>query len=392
MTKKFLITRFPYEAVFSGEEIHTLQLSEKLRENNHQISFAGSCPVLLPEFAKRNFQSSKFWGGKALVSTKSFWIFVFTFPFVILSFLQLAYIAKFKWKIDCVYMLSLNEKLFLTPWLKLFKLKAIWVEHSRVGDWLIKNPFLFLYKKLSKSVQVISVSKKTQKQLIDLEIEEKQVHFILNGVDLETLQKTSKIGIQKWQKQNLQSEFFPKIKPEMEKKIGLITRLYPDKGIDYFLGALPKLIEKHPEIEVFVVGEGPYAKEYQYFAKGLPVKFLGKLEHSEIKYFLNSIDYFILPSSAHDPFGLAPAEAMACGKPVIVTDVCGISEFMQNEKDGLIIPARNSNAIATAFEKLFNDEKLTNNLAKSGYKLAKEKFSLDRMTEEYIKLLNSFIL
>lgn len=385
MPKKILITRFPYEAVFSGEEIHTLKLAEKLREKNYEIIFAGSCPVLLPEFEKRGFSSNKFWGGKALVSSKSFWLFLFTFPFVILSFLQLAFIAKFKWKVDCVYMLSLNEKLFLSPWLKFFRIKSVWVEHARIGDWLAKNPFLFLYKLLSKLVKIISVSRQTEKQLINLGVSEKQVSFILNGVDVENLESVYEGEVDVWRKQNM--DF--RSESGIIKRVGLITRLYPDKGIDYFLGALPQLLEKYSEIEVYVVGEGPCKKEYMYFAKDFPVIFLGKLEHSEIKYFLHSIDSLILPSSSHDPFGLAPAEAMACGKPVIVTDVCGIAEFMQNERDGVIIPPRDTQAIVKVFEKLFAEPEWSEKIAKSGQKLVKEKFGLERMVKDYEKVIKN---
>lgn len=382
MTKKILITRFPYEAVFSGEEIHTLLLAEKLREKNYQIIFAGSCPVLVPEFKKRGFDSNKYWGGKALVSTKSFWLFCITFPFVLVNFFRLAWLARFKYKTDLIYMLSLNEKLFLTPWLVLFGIKTVWVEHSRIGDWLAKNPFLFIYKFLSKFVKIISVSKITQSQLIHLGVSKKQITFILNGVDFAALENVDLRELKKWQQKNLASQ----LKSKKTRKIGLITRLYHDKGVDYFMGAFREIAHKYPDLEAFIVGEGPSEKEFKYFAKDLPVTFLGKIPHQEIKYFLNSIDYFILPSSSHDPFGLAPAEAMVCEKPVIVTNLCGISEFMQNEKDGLIIPASNTQAIIHALEKVLNDSNLAKKIANSGQNLAIEKFSLERMVGEYEQL------
>ncbi len=380
MNKKILITRFPYEAVFSGEEIHTLLLAEKLRKKTYELEFVGSCEVLLPEFEKRGFSVRKFWGGRALVSSKSFVLFLLTFPFIILNFFRLAWLARFKYKVDLVYMLSLNEKLFLTPWLILFGIRSVWVEHSRIGDWLAKNPFLFLYRFFSKFARIISVSQVTENQLVELGISKKQINFILNGVDFEALEKVDTQALKDWQKVNL-----PKIRKK--KRVGLITRLYHDKGVDYFIGALRELVKKEKNLEVFIVGEGPHEKEFKFFAKDLPVTFLGKLEHEEIKYFLHSIDYFILPSSEHDPFGLSSAEAMACQKPVIVTDVCGVSNFMEDGKDGLIILARNVEAIVDACEKLFVNQKFAQKIAKSGHKLAKDKFSLERMVEEYEKVL-----
>lgn len=378
MIKKIIITRFPYESVFSGEEIHTLVLAEKLREKNFNISFLGSCPVLLSEFKQRNFKSNYFYGGVSLVSLKAFLIFLITFPFVIFCFFFLAVWIKFFQKTDLVYMLSFNEKILLTPWLKLFRVKTIWVEHSRIGPWFEKNPFLFLYRFWSYFTAIISVSHDTEAKLIKLGVLPKQIHFILNGINLNQFKNISDKAVQIWKnKKNIGSQ----------KSIGLITRLYSDKGIDYFIQAFQKISQKHPNLIALIIGEGPEKEKYQQLAKNLPIRFLGKVPHHEIPLFLNSIDYFVLPSSLRDPFGLAPAEAMASNKPVIVTDVCGITDFMQNEKHGLIIPAQNANSLESALEKLIQNPTFAQKLAQNGESLAEEKFSLERMIDEYLDLL-----
>lgn len=374
------MTRFPYEAVFSGEEIHTLNLAGRLREKGYEIIFAGSCPVLLTRFREIGFQSKKRYGGKALVSKQALLLFLFTFPLVLISFLFLAIEAKWKDRVDVVYMLSLNEKLFLTPWLLFFGIRVVWVEHSRIGDWLTKNPFLRFYLRWSNFIQIVTVSQLAKVQLLDLGVPFKNIKFILNGVDVVKLNEFNQNNLDKWVAQN---QFFK----SNSFKIGLITRLYADKGIDYFIEAFRQVIIHFPNCEALIVGEGPEKELLASLAKNLPIRFIGKLEHAEIKYFLQSIDVFVLPSSEYDPFGLAPAEAMATKKPVIVTDVCGITDFLQNEEEALIVPAKNVEALSDALKRLINDEKLRKKLAQNGQKLAQRKFSLERMVDEYEEVI-----
>ena len=77
---------------------------------------------------------------------------------------------------------------------------------------------------------------------------------------------------------------------------------------------------------------------------------------------------------------------MAAKRPVIVTDVCGISEFMQNKKHGLVIPAKDSQAIYEAVNQLSMNSDLCKILEDKGCELAQKEFSLDRMVEEYEKV------
>ena len=174
--------------------------------------------------------------------------------------------------------------------------------------------------------------------------------------------------------------------PKNVEIIGLIARLYSDKGLEYFFEAFRLVLKDHPYMYAIIVGEGPLKQKYKKIAADLPIRFLGKVEFKEISYFFHSIHYFLLPSSEHDPFGLAAAEAMAAKRPVIVTDVCGISEFMQNKKHGLVIPAKDSQAIYEAVNQLSMNSDLCKTLEEKGRELAQKEFSLDRMVEEYEKI------
>ena len=73
---RILVTRFPYESRFGGEEVHTLNLMEGLRTKGFSVKFMGSCPVLLEEFARRDFEVKRVWFGKPPVT--ALWLGLFT--------------------------------------------------------------------------------------------------------------------------------------------------------------------------------------------------------------------------------------------------------------------------------------------------------------------------
>src|SRR3990167_6922219 len=61
---KVLVTRFPYESRFGGEEVHTLRLMEELDKRGIEAFFLGSCPILLREFKERGFWVKRAWLAK----------------------------------------------------------------------------------------------------------------------------------------------------------------------------------------------------------------------------------------------------------------------------------------------------------------------------------------
>jgi len=109
--------------------------------------------------------------------------------------------------------------------------------------------------------------------------------------------------------------------------------------------------------------------------------------------FYEACDIFVLPSSEPaEAFGLVQVEAMACGKPVVSTDLkTGVTFVNQHEVTGLTVPVRDSGALADALRRLINSQKLREQLGKNAKKRAFEEFTADKMVERTIKSYKSLL-
>lgn len=142
------------------------------------------------------------------------------------------------------------------------------------------------------------------------------------------------------------SIFFPGSRRHERKdiaRLGTVGRLIPEKGIDVLLAAMPKIVATQPVL-LTVVGDGPDRAALEEKARGLPVVFAGYMKApSKIAEFLRSIDVFVMPSRWE---GLPSAllEAVACGVPVVATDVPGMAEAAAG--NALLVPSEEPDALA----------------------------------------------
>ena len=129
-----------------------------------------------------------------------------------------------------------------------------------------------------------------------------------------------------------------------------VGALIPRKGQGFVIEALPQL----PAVQLALVGEGEDQAKLQMLARDLNVAdrvhFLGPRPHAEIAQILQAADAAVLPSSSE---GLANAwiEALACGTPLVITDIGGAREVLRDDKGGRIVE-RNAASIATAVSEL----------------------------------------
>lgn len=138
--------------------------------------------------------------------------------------------------------------------------------------------------------------------------------------------------------------------------VGVLVRL---KGLDYLLPAFASILSEFPHSLLLLVGTGSFQKELERLVLELglqeKVRFWGYLEHEspQLPLLYNAADVFVLPSW-HESFGTVGVEALASGIPVIGTRVGGIPEVLHGFGDaGLLIPPRDSGAIAEALRQVF---------------------------------------
>lgn len=131
--------------------------------------------------------------------------------------------------------------------------------------------------------------------------------------------------------------------------IGTITRLMPSKGNQHLIEAAPTVLEKHPGVRFFVVGEGDLqpALEEQARALGLGDRFVFAGFTRDVGAALSALDLVVFPS-LWEGTPLTVFEALAMGKPIVATDADGLLDVLTDRKDALIVPKADAGALAGA--------------------------------------------
>ncbi|MCI4626988.1 MAG: glycosyltransferase family 4 protein [Candidatus Magnetoovum sp. WYHC-5] len=166
-------------------------------------------------------------------------------------------------------------------------------------------------------------------------------------------------------------------------------RLVGWKGIQIAIMAMAKISKTH-RVKYLVIGEGEYMAELKRLTmkEGLEshVLFLGKVLNTELPSYYNISDIAVYPSLADETFGIAIAEAMACGLAVVSTAVGGIPEVIEGAT-GVLVPPSNIDLLAEALLQLINDAALRKDIGFAGRRRIVNRFSWDstaRMFEEYV--------
>jgi len=164
-------------------------------------------------------------------------------------------------------------------------------------------------------------------------------------------------------------------------KLGCIARLSEQKGLTYLLDAMSLLTIK--DIRLFIVGEGELREELENKVKELNLQdsviFLGY--RKDIVECINSFDFCVLPS-VFEGFGLVAIEAFMNSKTLVATDIPGLNEVVTN-KNGVLVPAKDPAALASAIDKLATDATLRQELSSQAKKDYENRFSYPMFLENY---------
>jgi glycogen(starch) synthase len=143
-----------------------------------------------------------------------------------------------------------------------------------------------------------------------------------------------------------------------EKLILCVGRLVPQKGVEYFIRAIPQIARSHPEAKYIIVGEGWSRDILEAEAKATghanKIRFTGFVSDKEVINLMASADALIVPS-IYEPFGIVALEGMATGVPVVASKVGGLAEVIEHEKTGLFVYPRNIDSIAWGIDKILSD-------------------------------------
>jgi glycosyltransferase involved in cell wall biosynthesis len=218
--------------------------------------------------------------------------------------------------------------------------------------------------------QIVAVNKKIIKELIDAGVPPKKVIFIPNGVKISQLEEN---------KNNYSNG---------KTIVTFIGRLHPQKSVHILLKAFKKVYEMRPHLnlKLWIIGDGPQRYELEHLSKQQQINkhvvFYGNVQNISEK--LNLTDIFVLPSLA-EGMSNSLLEAMAHGLPCIATRIGGNQELITNGINGILVPAKNVNALYDAILKLVDDKKLRQMMGKISLERVKGNYCIKDIAKRYIE-------
>jgi len=172
-----------------------------------------------------------------------------------------------------------------------------------------------------------------------------------------------------------------------KRNILFLGRQEKRKGLPYLLQAYARLKAEMPDIRLIVVGpDGGMRPACQRFVErhGLEdVAFTGYVPYTDLPRYYKTADVFCAPNTGHESFGIVLLEAMAAGTAIVASDIEGFAEVVSDGQEGLLVPSRDSEALATALSRLLSDGDLRRHMAERGAKKA-QLYSWDRVSQQIL--------
>jgi glycosyltransferase involved in cell wall biosynthesis len=155
--------------------------------------------------------------------------------------------------------------------------------------------------------------------------------------------------------------------------IGTVKALETKYGIEYLIRAFKILRGALPStpVKLLIVGSGSQKEHLESLVRDLGVwqdtRFVGPVAHDRVPEYLNMLDIAVMASvQDSESFGVSVIEASACCKPVVVSDVGGLPEVVEDGVTGLVVKAKSEEAIAAALERLVLDPDLRTRMGEAG--------------------------
>ena len=201
-----------------------------------------------------------------------------------------------------------------------------------------------------------------------------KINVVPNGVNI-----TNYSGIER------DYEFRRRYAMDNEKIILFMGRLVYEKGVQYLIGAMPKILEHYHDAKLVIAGKGGMIDELkqEVYNMGLGDKvcFAGYLNGKDVGKMYKAADISVFPST-YEPFGIVALEAMLAEVPVVVSDIGGLNEIVDHRQTGMKSYCGNSNSIADSILELLFDPALCNNIVKKAKTTVRNEYNWNKIAQD----------
>jgi glycosyltransferase involved in cell wall biosynthesis len=172
----------------------------------------------------------------------------------------------------------------------------------------------------------------------------------------------------------------------LDNKILIMNRSFkPVYGIQYFIKALPEILSQEPATRVILIGSGILEKQIRSLVTEMKldgfIKFIGSVPIEEMPHYLNAADVYV-STSLSDGTSLSLLEAMACGLPVVVTEIPANKEWVINGQNGFLVPPKNPGEVSKSVLTLLKNSNLREGMGQKNLSIAKNKADWGKNVEK----------
>lgn len=229
--------------------------------------------------------------------------------------------------------------------------------------------------------RVIAISEFIKSQLIQVGIPAEKISRVYHGVDTRLYSPDAAAG------ERFRSE--SGVRPG-EIVLAALSYLKPHKNIDVMLEACAEVTRRGVRIRFFVIGDGEMRGELESLGHKLGiadrVHWLGHIPNPVPV--LQGCDIFLMVATG-EGFGLAIAEAMACGAASVAADSGALPEIVEDGTSGLVVPPRDAPALANAIERLARNEAFRRQLGSRGLERVRQHFTTAQSIENLLRVYDS---
>ncbi len=180
-------------------------------------------------------------------------------------------------------------------------------------------------------------------------------------------------------------EFRRRYAMDNEKIILFMGRLVYEKGIQYLISAMPKILSRYHDAKLVIAGKGGMIDELREQVKALGIEnkvyFAGYLNGKDVQKMYKVADISVFPST-YEPFGIVALEAMLAENPVVVSDIGGLNEIVQHRENGMKSYAGNPNSIADSILELLFDYQLSANIVRKAKQKVKNEYNWNKIAQD----------
>lgn len=254
---------------------------------------------------------------------------------------------------------------------------------ENIRDLVMKNPVGHLCDIITGRMcnKIICPTSDLMKLLKYCFVDEHKIHVIPNGIDLKAFDET-----------NCDTAFLDKYALEKESFMLYIGRLTSRKGVHYLIKAFQNIKKECRELKLVIAGSGDFEPYLRKIALGTKdIFFTGFINSIMKKKLLYENSLAVVVPSIYETFPMVVLEAMACGKPIIASNVGGIRSMIKHGKNGFLTKPKDVRALGTFIKRLYKDPNLRRKMGISSKRSVEKEFTISRMVDRTLKVYKSLL-